>query len=358
MIPKSNIDNKKIILWLISLSIMVIIMVIIGGITRLTHSGLSIVEWNPITGIIPPTSEQKWLAEFHKYQQSPEYLQLNFGMTIKEFKFIFWLEYIHRLMGRLTGIVFILPFLHFYYRKSLNNNTIITFVFILILGVIQGFVGWYMVKSGLYNEPHISPFRLSMHLLMAFLIFSLIFWQALNFIMDYNYYSSHKMDINSLNYLIRLSIITLIIVTLQITFGSLVAGFKAGYIYNNFPFMGSELVAPEVFANNYSIKNFLNNPASLQFTHRILAFISLFFAIILIVNLKKYSSIKSLNRGGNLFISLLVLQIITGIITLISVVDISYASIHQVNSIILFGNLLYIIHFLSHFKKFQLFPIN
>jgi cytochrome c oxidase assembly protein subunit 15 len=340
-------SQKKLFLWLIVSAIMIIVMIFLGGITRLTHSGLSIVEWRPISGIIPPFTQETWLKEFIKYQRSPEYLNITNGMSLSDFKYIYLLEYIHRLAARITGIIFIVPFIYFFYTKKLSRRLTFTVSVIFILGLIQAFLGWYMVKSGLYDRPYVSHFRLTIHLLMAFIIFTLILWQALN--LTYSNSLQYFKEIKSVNFLLFLSYSTLAIIVFQVIFGGLVAGLKAGYIYNNFPFMGDKFIAYEVFNNN-SLLDFINNPASTQFAHRILGMLSFILSIILVIVIKKHSNIRALNISTNVLTFCICFQFVTGIVTLIKVVPIFYASIHQLNSTILYGTTLYIINLLSNIK--------
>ncbi len=230
---------------LLALTIMILGMVVIGGLTRLTGSGLSIVEWKPLTGILPPFTSPEWILEFSKYQQSPEFQKINFGMTLSEFQSIFWLEYFHRLWGRLLGILLLIPtFLMIF--KNQHKNLWKFLVLLWLLGAIQAIMGWFMVKSGLNQDPHVSPYRLAAHLFLGFAIFGIALWMTLSL---YHHHLNLKLAQKVLSPLKSLCLIALFLVLTTAFLGALVAGLKAGLLYNTFPLMGHHLIPFEFFEN-------------------------------------------------------------------------------------------------------------
>ena len=261
---------------------MIFIMIIIGGLTRLTESGLSIVEWR-LFGYLPPINEKDWLELFNKYKQFPEFKLLNKEININEFKFIFWMEYIHRLWGRLIFLVFFIPLIIFLKKKFIPQNLKAHFFAILILIIVQGLIGWYMVKSGLVNEPTVSHYRLSFHLTMAFIIYGYILYLTLLFNTK-NKYTYKNNIIRSLN----IFLIFLILIT--VFSGGMVAGLDAGLVYNTFPLMGDTFIPNDFWDLDPKIKNFFENPATVQFDHRILGIttFSTIFFMWLYTKKKKY----------------------------------------------------------------------
>ncbi len=306
----------------------VFIMVITGGLTRLTGSGLSMVEWHPITGILPPLTKTEWIKIFDLYKLSPEYRMVYPDMILGEFKKIFWLEYIHRLIGRIIGIIFLIPVIMSICYQSLRQY-FLKMLGILCLGGLQGIIGWYMVKSGLNQDPMVSPYRLCLHLLTAFFTFGIIIWHYLNI----KNRSSIKF-INITKYPVLVIIMVLIITT--IAYGAFVAGLKAGLIYNTFPLMGDSVIPDEIFYLHPKWKNLFANHATVQFIHRILA-ISVFIVITIFVyiELKKTHS-KDIKNALLLMFSTTTLQFILGVATILSKVNIIIATLHQGTALILF----------------------
>ncbi len=332
-------QNKKLILfWLILCNLLIISTLTIGGYTRLSNAGLSIVDWKPITGIVPPLSEIGWDIEFNKYKTSPEYQQINVGMSLKEFKNIFWIEYIHRILGRLVGIIFILPFIFFLIKKNLSRNEKILSVLSSILILSQGIIGWYMVSSGISDSPFVSHFRLAFHLIIATIIYSIIFLMICNRI-----YIKKVVIENKVKYFFAKSgsIILLIMVIFQIFIGGLVAGSKAGFVYNTFPKMAGRIIPPEIWDFNFSIESF-SNILYLQFFHRIFAYsigmLALLYTCFMIYIYRK--NIIILVSNLILLISILS-QILLGIFTLIYIVPVDLALIHQFFSIIVLSSLIW-----------------
>jgi len=251
--------------WLFLTAGFVMIMVILGGLTRLTGSGLSMVDWRPVTGFLPPLNEAQWQSVFDLYKVSPQYHKVNFGMSLSEFKGIFWLEFIHRLGGRFIGVLFLAPLLYSLLKKDLRSWSF-KILGIWILGGLQGVMGWYMVKSGLVDEPWVSPFRLCAHLLLAFLTCSLLFWSGLVLRSQYQQKNTLKPQFfQSLKSPKALA--TLILVVLTICYGAFVAGMKAGLIYNTFPLMGETFIPSEILFHTPWYENFFMNPVTVQFIH-------------------------------------------------------------------------------------------
>ncbi len=306
--------------WLYSGLFLIALMVIIGGITRLTHSGLSMVEWKLIGGTIPPLNETQWQETFEKYQQFPEYKKINTGMSLNEFKTIFFWEYLHRLLGRLIGLVFIIPFIIFWTKKWFNPKQKKQLLILLGLGALQGFLGWFMVKSGLVDVPAVSHYRLAIHLVTAFGLMCYIYWLVLSF------NEVERKPNKAINKLSKWLIATLVI---QIIYGAFVAGLKAGYLL---PKSGAffESIFGYTFRNSTDF-SLLNNSFDIQAFHRLFAWF--IFAISLITYNKTRKS--TLENTGTLVFALVITQIILGIATLLLRVQIHTATTHQFIAIIL-----------------------
>jgi cytochrome c oxidase assembly protein subunit 15 len=320
---------------------LVFAMVVIGGITRLTGSGLSITEWKVITGTVPPLNENEWQIEFAQYQLSPQFQKINSDFGINDFMQIYFWEYFHRLIGRMIGIVFIIPFLYFYFKKQIDKKLLPKLLFIFLLGAWQGFLGWYMVKSGLQNNPFVSHYRLAIHLVNAFLTFGYIFWVA----QDLRY---PKQKQSASKNALWLSITVFILLLVQITYGAFVAGLHAGHIFNTWPKMGDEWIASSIGATFESdgLSSIFNSLATVQFIHRTLALIvcCLLFAIWL--NRKKRSWELNTQQISSINISMLiiVMQILLGIFTLLYSVPVWLGLIHQAGAFVIFAALIYQIH--------------
>ena len=322
--------------WLLICCGLVFLMVVIGGITRLTGSGLSMVDWRPLMGIIPPITSDEWQKTFEMYQSTPEFLKKNFNMDIHGFKEIFFLEYVHRLLGRITGLVFLIPFIYFVYKNYIKKNDIPKYIIMFILGGMQGILGWYMVKSGLINNPAVSQYRLTAHLIAAFLVYGFMFWVALSLLLPSKNNKSHPW--------FRITIAVTILIIITIISGGFVAGLKAGKIYNTFPMMGNFWVPPDILAIEPAWKNLFENMATAQFNHRILAIST--FIIIIIYGLKipkLYLSTK-IRKGITALIHTAALQVILGISTLLLIVPTVLAALHQAVAMLLFTISLFLCH--------------
>lgn len=314
---------------------MIIVMIIIGGITRLTGSGLSVVEWRPVTGIVPPFSFEAWQLEFAKYKTFPEYNSVNYGMTLSQFKFIYLLEFVHRLLGRVTALIYILPLTYFYFKGVIKNRDMVSYIIALLLFCVQGFMGWYMVKSGLVNNPMVSHFRLAFHLIIAVIIYHLLFYQLIKNHCDILLIPS-QID---LKLPLIFSIVAIAVIYLQIFLGALVAGLDAGLIYNSFPLMGNSFIPLELQDNFFSFKNWYN-PVFVQFMHRIGGY-SVFIAIIALVTSLLKAKHPRLNKIAFYLIIALLIQLSTGIITLLYLVPIVIALIHQFFAVILLSTIIW-----------------
>jgi len=334
-IEKKHINNY-ISVWLLSMFFIVSIMIIVGGLTRLTDSGLSITEWQLFSGILPPLSETQWSNYFNLYKKIPEYQLQNYLMSLDEFKVIFWWEFIHRFLGRLIGILFLFPLIYFSIKLGINKTLNLFLIFFLIC--LQGFIGWYMVSSGLVDRVDVSHYRLAIHLVLAFFILSLILW---------NYLKYKKINIPNQKIKFYLPYLFLLLIFLQITIGAFVSGMDAGKIYNSWPLMGANY-----FPNDNSIINLFNlsafnDPSLVQFFHRNLAYlIFIFFLYIFYYVYKK--KLKSFFYIINMIGLLLILQIVLGIITLLSGAQIMLASMHQISSIFLLSSGIYLIYLNSN----------
>ena len=321
--------NNQIALWLIIMFWVISLMIVVGGLTRLTDSGLSITRWELFSGFLPPLNQDEWILYFNLYKEIPEFKLQNFNMTIDEFKIIFWWEWAHRFLGRLIGIGFFIPLVYFSFKIKITRLYNLYLIFFLIC--FQGFIGWYMVSSGLINRIDVSHFRLSLHLFVAFLILSLIFWNYLKIKKDNNIS-------NKINSMISFSF--LILIFIQISIGAFVSGMDAGKIYNSWPLMGDTYFPDDNKVVNLFSFSALNDPSLVQFLHRNLAyFIGIFYLFIFfkIYRNKMYDLYKSVNYLG-LFI---ILQIILGIFTIIFGAQIYIASMHQISSIFLVTSSIY-----------------
>lgn len=335
-------SRPTVVLWLLGTCFLIWLMIMLGGATRLTHSGLSIVEWKPIVGIIPPFTEMAWLEEFEKYKQFPEYQLVNFGMTLSEFKFIFFMEYAHRLLGRLIGLFFGLPLIYFWVRGYLDRPLKKRMIIVLLLGMAQGFMGWYMVKSGLSKDPAVSHYRLTAHLFLALILLGILFWSAL--VAQEGHFSKGKGP-SSLRKSTKIMIhISALFMTLTILYGGFVAGLKAGKIYNTYPLMEGRFLPAEWNFLSPMVLNFIENPATVQWTHRLLATLTLVVIIIAMIRLLGDHGVSSTTRkSASLMIGIICTQFILGITTLLYEVPVSLGTLHQGMGAVVLTMMLYII---------------
>ena len=324
--------NNQLSIWLILMFWIISIMIIVGGLTRLTDSGLSITKWQLFSGFFPPLNQNEWLLYFNLYKEIPEFKLQNYNMKLEEFKVIFWWEWAHRFFGRLIGISYIVPLIYFSFKISFLKLLNLYLIFFLIC--FQGFIGWYMVSSGLVDRVDVSHFRLSLHLLIAFLILSLIFWNYLKV--------KHTKSISKkMNFFIPFTFLSLVF--LQIILGAFVSGMDAGKIYNSWPLMGNNY-----FPNDNNLINLLkisafSDPSLVQFLHRNMAYLIFFFYILIFYNIYK-NRIYELYKSINILGFFIMLQIILGIYTIIYGAHIYIASMHQLSSIFLVSSCIYFVY--------------
>jgi len=332
MYIENKLINKYISYWLISIVFIISLMIIVGGLTRLTDSGLSITEWEIFSGILPPLNIEQWNRYFDLYKEIPEYKLQNYSMSLDEYKVIFWWEFIHRFLGRLIGILFIVPLI--FLTIKLGFKKTIHFYSIFLLICLQGFMGWYMVSSGLVDRVDVSHFRLAIHLVLAFIILSLIFWHYLS----YTNIKSWNKKINNF-----LPIYFVVFLFIQLIIGAFVSGMDAGKIYNSWPLMGSSYFPDDNTIINLLKLSALNDPSLVQFIHRNLAYLILFFyfyMLFIIYRNKLFNYFKIIKIIG----FLLTLQILLGIFTLLSGAQIFLSSLHQISSIFLINSSIYLLY--------------
>ena len=336
----NNTEQKSIAIWLLVCCAAIFAMIILGGVTRLTGSGLSMVQWEPIMGVLPPLSQAAWEETFLLYQQFPEYQLKNFAMSLGEFKSIFWFEYGHRLLGRSIGIIFLLPFLFFLVKGQINRALTPKLIAMFVLGGLQGLMGWYMVKSGLVNDPHVSQYRLTAHLALAIVIYAYMFWVALDLLYP-NVDDSVK---NANRKLGQLSLIITVIIFITALSGGFVAGTRAGFAFNTFPLMDGRLIPVGLFELSPAWRNFFENIVTVQFDHRVLATL-LFLLIPAFWQVARQSQQEShITTGLHLLLAALALQLTLGITTLLLIVPVALAAAHQAGAIILLTASLFVSH--------------
>lgn len=325
--------NRSIVIWLLSGCILIFSMVVIGGITRLTGSGLSITEWNVIMGTLPPMSQHEWEVAFEKYRQIPQFTDVNSYFGLEDFKSIFWWEYIHRLVGRLIGVVFILPFLWFLFTRRFDRTMLRKALFLFCLGGLQGFLGWFMVKSGLSERTSVSHIRLAIHLCTAFITFGFTFWFALQL-------RERSRERTDVPFLRKLSLVFLAVLGVQLAYGAFVAGLHAGEMYNTFPLMNGELLPEGAWMPAWGLSNLVENPGMVQWTHRFLAFTLVFLAAWIILRSRR-ESLASAQGHALRFLGVAIgLQFVLGVLTILFHAPIFLSSIHQIGAFFLFASAL------------------
>jgi len=329
-ISATSASNRQIALWLFTVAGFVVLMVLVGGLTRLTDSGLSITEWAPISGALPPFTQADWLAEFEKYKEIPEYQLINLGMTMAEFKFIYWWEWGHRFLGRIVGLVFFVPFLVFLVQKKISRRQLPPLLALFALGGLQGFMGWYMVASGLTDRVDVSQYRLAMHLGLALIICAASLWLALNY-----WYS--LADGGGFGKQSVIAAIIVVAVLMQSLLGALVAGTNAGKTYTDWPLMDGDFIPSGLFDMDPFWLNFFESHLTVQFDHRMVA-----YALTALIGWHIYRVWRS-GLGGAAALSakwlggVLLLQIVLGISALMLAVPISLGAAHQLGAVALLG---------------------
>ena len=329
-------QDRSVAIWLLVCCGLVFCMVVLGGVTRLTGSGLSMTDWRPLMGWLPPFTNAEWQRVFDLYQQSPEFLKINYHMDVSAFKGIFWLEYLHRLLGRIIGIAFLVPFLFFSIKGYIKTYELPKYLLMFILGGLQGVLGWYMVKSGLIDNPYVSQYRLSAHLSAAFIIYAYMFWVAMSLLFPAKGTQRHPWYAKSL-FVTALTSITIVS-------GGFVAGLKAGKIYNTFPLMGDSFIPPGTMALKPYWRNFFENMTTVQFDHRILAIFTFIVIVGFWIKSRKADLPARSKPAINALLHTAILQVALGISTLLMAVPIFLGSSHQAVAMILFTISLYILH--------------
>ena len=328
--------RKPIAIWLLICCAMVFGTLVVGGVTRLTDSGLSIVEWQPLLGAIPPLTHDDWLLAFEKYKQIPQFSQVNHDMTLEGFQYIFWWEWAHRQIGRVIGMVFFIPLVWFWVRGRIPRGYKWKLVSFLILGGLQGAMGWYMVKSGLVEDVRVSQYRLTAHLGLAFLVFGLMLWTALGLLRERSDYPRTPASVR------RFALFVLGVVSVMVLSGGFVAGLRAGLAYNTFPLMNGHVVPPDLFAMSPWWLNFFSNISTVQFDHRMIA-----YALMVLVPMLWWRVRREAPQAGgaaNAMLAMLAVQVGLGIATLLQGVPVTLASLHQAGAMILFAKLIYLNH--------------
>jgi cytochrome c oxidase assembly protein subunit 15 len=326
--------------WLWSIAALTFGVVIVGGITRLTLSGLSIVSWDPLFGVIPPLTDAQWQAAFDAYKHFPDY-DWRTGMTLAEFKFIFFWEYLHRLLARLIGFVFLIPFVWFWLRGHFNRGLTVRALALFALGGLQGVLGWFMVMSGLVDRPSVSHYRLAAHLSLAFLIFGYALWLA----RDLSVEPGRAAVAPTTRRMLSRGLALLgTVLGIQIVWGAFVAGLRAGRLYPTFPLMGGRLVPAELFSLDPVTRNFVENPIAVQWTHRVIGTVLLLLAAVFVVRVFRAQTDAMSRRLGAILLTLIGLQYVLGILTLVRLVPVSLGVIHQATALVILGAWLWWLH--------------
>lgn len=348
----SNSPHKHIIYWLLTGCFLIYIMVVVGALTRLTHSGLSITDWS-FMGSVPPLNDSMWQERFAKYQQSPEFQKVNFTMTLAEFKPIFLLEYIHRMIGRMMMYVFAVGFVYFLIKKKITRNMWPAFVLLFFMGAMQAVIGWWMVYSGLQKQPAVSHYRLATHLMSAFTLFAFTFWFAMRLI-----FPKEEVEETEGKKLKPFVLVFFLVLVIQIIYGAFTAGYaegdntkiRPGHIYNTWPKMGDSWMPEQVYMKEGFLENILENPSGIQFMHRTLAVL----VVVLIGFIWNRSNKLKLSKQQNLGVTLLVygvtIQFILGVLTLLYNVPVIMGALHQSGAFFLFSGTIYLIFHLFNKK--------
>ena len=329
--------DRSVMNWLFLFAMLVAFLVVFGGFVRLTRSGLSITEWNPVSGTLPPIGEQAWLVEFDKYQQTPEYQQINFGMTLEEYQYIFYIEWFHRFIARFAGLVYAIPVFYFLFTKRIPFKDFGIYFVMGMLFIAQAFAGWIMVASGLVDRPSVSHFNLTIHLLLALTLFGLALWTAFGH--TYGFPARTKSAKWSLPS--KLALISFILLIIQIAYGGMTAGLKAGHVSDTWPLMFGKLVPPNLF-NSWI--NLFEVPQTIVFIHRWFGFVGLIAVPVVYYFARKQNYPREILNGLLWLTGAVALQITLGVLTVLSYVNIVVALIHQANALVLFGLAVYFIH--------------
>ncbi len=330
--------RDPVLVWMVTCCAIIFAMVVLGGITRLTESGLSIVDWHPVMGILPPLDEQAWQAAFVEYQQFPEYQKVNLGMTLEAFKAIYWMEYAHRMLGRVIGVVFFVPYVYFLVTGRLAAPLAARLAIVFLLGALQGLLGWYMIKSGLVSDPDVSPYRLTAHLGLAVAIYAVLMWLALGRASRPHAFASGLAPAG----LRRLAVVVVGLVFLTVLSGGFVAGNDAGLAYNSFPLMDGHLVPRDYLLIEPAWRNIFENVPAVQFDHRVLAVVT----VVLVLLLWGLSLRHLLEAGARSALNSLALAALAqfglGIATLLAFVPVSLGALHQAGALLLLSAVIWV----------------
>ncbi len=335
----SEIYKPAIYIWLLTITTMVLGIIVIGGLTRLTDSGLSMTDWRPLLGIIPPLNNDSWQTVFAMYKLTPEFKIVNKTMVLEDFKYIFWWEWFHRVFARMIGIVFIIPLIYFIIRKQLSYYLYQRLAIVFIFGLFQAFVGWWMVKSGLSENPYVSPYRLTFHLINALIIFSMLLWIA----MDYKYkikisFISKPFDADFYIF------VSILLIFITIASGGFMAGTNSGQSFNTFPLMNGKIIPDDYHMESYGFYNIFENTVAINFNHRWISIFVFFYITFVCIKFIKFDNRNISSALVYLILFFLTLQVVLGIVTLLSNVYLPLASMHQTNSILLLSTLLISYH--------------
>ena len=327
--------DRQVALWLAFCAAVIFGMIVLGGATRLTNSGLSMVEWKPLMGVIPPLSEAAWLETFEKYKQYPEYQKVNAGMDLAGFKYIFMYEYLHRVLGRLIGVIFLFPMLYFAFRGRVRPGLMPKLVLLFFMGGLQGLLGWYMVKSGLVNEPRVSHYRLTAHLGVAVAIYGYMAWLVMDLLTG---------DAPGGRKGSRLPLLLVALVYLMILSGGLVAGSRAGYAYPTWPLMGDTFIPPGLYGMTPAWLSAFEDITTIQFNHRMLAYLLVVVLGTYAVRVYRGAAGGHSRLAATLLLLALATQVVLGISTLLLHVPVSLGTLHQGGAVLLLTATLYICH--------------
>jgi len=333
----NTLRNRSVMNWLFIFAFIVAFLVVFGGFVRLTRSGLSITEWNPISGSMPPIGDQAWQEEFARYQQTPEFRQINFNMTLEEYKYIFYIEWIHRNIARLAGLVYAIPVFYFLFTKKIALKDFGIYLVMGLLFIAQAIAGWAMVASGLVDRPSVSHFNLMVHLLLALSLLGLSLWTAFGY--KYGFPAKNKKAGWSLPS--RLALTSFILLIIQISYGAMTAGLKAGHVSDTWPLMFGKLIPPNLF-NSWI--NFFETPQTIVFIHRWFAFVVFIAIAALYFAARRQSKSAEIRNGLNWLLALVTVQIVLGILTIVLHVEIAVALAHQAGALSLFALMIYFIH--------------
>ncbi len=349
----SESQHKQIIYWLLTGCFLVYVMVLVGGLTRLTHSGLSITDWS-FMGSVPPLNDEMWKVRFEKYQLSPEFRKVNSTMSLQEFKPIFLWEYIHRMIGRLIMYVFAIGFIYFIIKKKISKNMWPRFGLLFLMGAMQAVIGWWMVYSGLQQKPSVSHYRLATHLMSAFTLFAFTFWFALGLI-----FPKEAVKENDGKKIKKISVLFFVILIIQIIYGAFTAGYvdgnaskiRPGHIFNTWPKMGENWFPEQITMKNTFFENILENPSGIQFMHRTLAVLIVIFICLIWYKSNKLKLSKQQQLGITLLIYGVTIQFILGVLTLLYHVPIILGALHQSAAFFLFLSCIYLLFHLFNKKS-------